>query len=116
MAGSAGVMVMDDSTCMLEALFAATKFFADESCGQCSPCREGAGWLHKVVGRIAEGRGQPGDLDHLLKTAQGIAGGTICALGDAAAVPVVSYITKFRDEFESHVREGRCPLTAEVTA
>ncbi len=110
MAGSAGVIVMDDSTCMVRALWYASKFFGHESCGQCSPCREGTGWIFKVVDRIAQGRGRPGDLDMLLKTAGNMEGRTICVFADAAAWPVQSYIGKFRSEFEHHVREGRCDL------
>ncbi len=110
MAGSAGVIVMDDSTCMVRALWYASKFFAHESCGQCSPCREGTGWIFKIVDRIARGEGRPQDLDVLLGIAGGMEGRTICVFADAAAWPVQSYITKFRDEFEFHVREKRCNL------
>jgi NADH-quinone oxidoreductase subunit F len=118
MAGSAGVIVMDDTTCMLQALWYAAKFFAHESCGQCSPCREGTGWVFKVVDRIMRGQGRPEDLDTLLGIATNMEGRTICVFADAAAWPVQSYITKFRDEFEWHIREGRCNLSvasSEVT-
>ncbi len=110
MAGSAGIMVMDDRTCMLQALLWAAKFFAHESCGQCSPCREGTGWQYKIIKRIAAGHGRPQDLDNLLGIAGNMEGKTICVFADAAAWPVQSYITKFRDEFEYHVREKRCNL------
>ncbi len=100
MAGSAGVMVMDEDTDMVEALKVATRFFAHESCGQCSPCREGTGWMYKIVKRICDGKGRAQDINNLLSIGQNISGTTICALGDAAAMPVTSYITKFRDEFE----------------
>jgi len=110
MAGSAGIVVMDEATCMLEALWYAAKFFAHESCGQCSPCREGTGWIFKVVDRIRQGRGRPEDLDTLLGIASGMEGRTICVFADAAAWPVQSYITKFRDEFEHHIREGACDI------
>jgi NADH-quinone oxidoreductase subunit F len=106
MAGSGGVIVMDETTCIVEALEAASKFFADESCGQCSPCREGTGWVHRIMRRIIEGRGTPGDLDDLLTIAGGMEGNTICVFADAAAWPVQSYITKFRDEFERYIRAG----------
>jgi NADH-quinone oxidoreductase subunit F len=108
MAGSGGVIVMDDRTCMVEALQSAAKFFAHESCGQCSPCREGTGWIHRIVGRIAEGQGRLQDLDDLLSIAHAMEGKTICVFADAAAWPVQSYITKFRAEFEEHIRSGRC--------
>jgi len=113
MAGSAGIVVMDDTTCMVRALWYASKFFAHESCGQCSPCREGTGWIFKIVDRIMRGQGCPQDLDNLLGIATGMEGRTICVFADAAAWPVQSYITKFRDEFEFHVREKRCNLASQ---
>jgi len=116
MAGSAGVIVMDDSTCMAQALWYASKFFAHESCGQCSPCREGTGWIFKIIDRIMQGRGRPQDLDVLLAAAGNMEGRTICVFADAAAWPVQSYITKFRSEFEHHIREGRCDLGAGAPA
>jgi NADH-quinone oxidoreductase subunit F len=116
MAGSGGVIVMDDTTCMLEALQSATKFFAHESCGQCSPCREGTGWIHRIVGRICDGRGRLQDLDDLLAIARDMEGKTICVFADAAAWPVQSYITKFRSEFESHIRTGKCLQSSEGVA
>jgi NADH-quinone oxidoreductase subunit F len=111
MAGSAGVIVMDDTTCMVRALQIAAKFFAHESCGQCSPCREGTGWVFKIVDRIMKGQGRTQDLDVLLSIAGNMEGRTICVFADAAAWPVQSYITKFREEFECHVREKRCDLS-----
>lgn len=108
MAGSGGVIVMDDTTCMLEALQSAAKFFAHESCGQCSPCREGTGWIHRIVRRISDGKGRLQDLDDLLAIARDMEGKTICVFADAAAWPVQSYIAKFRAEFEEHIRTGRC--------
>jgi NADH-quinone oxidoreductase subunit F len=116
MAGSAGVIVMDDSTCMLRALWYAAKFFAHESCGQCSPCREGTGWIFKVIDRIMKGQGRPEDLDNLLKISGAMEGRTICVFADAAAWPVQSYITKFREEFAFHIREKRCNLPMGATA
>ncbi|MBI3320904.1 MAG: NADH-quinone oxidoreductase subunit NuoF [Candidatus Omnitrophica bacterium] len=111
MVGSAGVIVMDDTTCMVQALWYASKFFAHESCGQCSPCREGTGWIFKIVDRILQGHGRPHDLDVLLGVAGNMEGRTICVFADAAAWPVQSYIAKFRDEFDYHIREKRCNLT-----
>ncbi|MBI3312074.1 MAG: NADH-quinone oxidoreductase subunit NuoF [Candidatus Omnitrophica bacterium] len=111
MAGSAGVIAMDETTCMVKVLRAACKFFAHESCGQCSPCREGTGWIYQIITRIDEGQGRAHDLETLLQLATNMEGKTICVFADAAAWPVQSYITKFRDEFEFHVQEKRCPLS-----
>jgi NADH-quinone oxidoreductase subunit F len=108
MAGSGGVIVMDDTTCMVEALQSAAKFFAHESCGQCSPCREGTGWIHRIMQRILQGGGTLRDLDDLLAIAHDMEGKTICVFADAAAWPVQSYIAKFRTEFEEHIRTGKC--------
>src|SRR5437868_10556105 len=101
MAGSGGVVVMDDQTDIPRATWRIMKFFAHESCGQCTPCREGTGWLEKVSRRVAEGRGKDGDIDLLASIAHGIAGNTICALGDAAAWPMLGFLTKFRSDFEA---------------
>ena len=107
MAGSGGVIVMDETTCMVQVLESAARFFADESCGQCSPCREGTGWVHRILRRIVEGRGSIQDLDDLIAIAGDMEGNTICVFADAAAWPVQSYIKKFRHEFEEHIRTGR---------
>ena len=112
MAGSAGIIVMDETTCMVEALYAASHFFHDESCGQCSPCREGTGWIQKVMTRIMKGKGKPEDLDVLLGAARNMEGKTICVFADAAAWPVQSYIQKFRSEFEHHIATGQCDIFA----
>lgn len=116
MAGSGGVIVMDDTTCMVRCLWRVSRFYAEESCGQCTPCREGTPWQTRILRKIEEGRGEPGDVDILLNVAAAIApfppiglGNTICALGDAAALPVHSFVARFRDEFEQHIREKRCP-------
>jgi len=111
MAGSGGVIVMDETTCMVQALQSAARFFAHESCGQCSPCREGTGWIHRIMRRISAGAGRLQDLDDLLAIARDMEGKTICVFADAAAWPVQSYITKFRAEFEAHIRTGRCVHT-----
>jgi len=110
MAGSAGIMVMDETTCMVEALLVTMKFFAHESCGQCSPCREGTGWVDKILQRIWEGRGREKDIDNLLDICSFMGGTTICALADGAAMPLGSYLRKFRNEFEFHIREKRCDV------
>ena len=103
MLGSAGIMVMDETTSMVEALVYACKFFSHESCGQCSPCREGTGWAYKIIKRIYHGEGSLKDLDTLLTIAKNMEGRTICIFADAAAWPIRSYITKFRSEFEEHI-------------
>jgi NADH-quinone oxidoreductase subunit F len=108
MLGAGSVIVMDDSTCMVKALQRIAYFYYEESCGQCTPCREGTGWLYRVVKRIEEGQGRQEDLDRLVDVAENINGNTICALGDAAAAPVVSFIKHFRDEFQYHIDHGRC--------
>lgn len=110
MLGSGGIIVMDGDTCIVKATLSIAKFYAHESCGQCTPCREGTGWMKKILQRIMDGQGREGDPDKLLDIAQNILGNTICPLGDAAAMPVQAFITKFRNEFEFHVREGRCNL------
>ena len=107
MLGSGAIIVIDDSQCMVDMLGVLTHFYHHESCGQCTPCREGTGWLNKIVTSILEGRGRLQDIDLLLKVADNMKGRTICALSDAAALPVLSFVSKFRDEFEFFVREGR---------
>ena len=100
MIGSGGVIVMDDTTCMVQVLERIAYFYFIESCGQCTPCREGTGWLYRTIHRIRTGDGRAEDLDLLLNVADRIEGQTICALGDAAAWPVQSFLKHFRDEFE----------------
>ncbi|HUQ02070.1 MAG TPA: NADH-ubiquinone oxidoreductase-F iron-sulfur binding region domain-containing protein, partial [Kofleriaceae bacterium] len=104
MAGSGGVVVMDDQTDIPMAVWRIMKFYAHESCGQCTPCREGTGWLEKVARRVAHGEGKPTDIDLLATIAHGIAGNTICALGEAAAWPMLGFLTKFRAEFVAKVK------------
>jgi NADH-quinone oxidoreductase subunit F len=106
MAGSGGIVVMDHQTNIPKATWRIMKFFAHESCGQCTPCREGTGWLEKVSRRVANGEGKPGDIDLLASIAHGIAGNTICALGDAAAWPMLGFLTKFRADFEASIRKA----------
>lgn len=105
--GSGGLIVMDDTTDMVKALQRISRFYYSESCGQCTPCREGTGWLYRMLTRIVEGKGQKVDLDRLDDVASKIEGRTICALGDAAAVPVRSFIKHFRPEFEYYIEHGR---------
>lgn len=107
--GSGGVIVFDDSASMPHLLQAMSRFYADESCGECTPCREGTGRMAQIVDRIVAGAGQPDDLDRLLRLAGNIEGRTICGLGDAAVQPVRSMVTKFRGEFESRLRPDAAP-------
>jgi NADH-quinone oxidoreductase subunit F len=106
--GSGAVIVMDDSTCMVKAAMRISRFYYKESCGQCTPCREGTGWMYRIIKRIEEGQGRPEDLDLLLSAADQIAGKTICAFGEAAAWPVQGFLRHFRNEFEYHVTHQRC--------
>jgi NADH-quinone oxidoreductase subunit F len=108
MLGSAGVIVMDDSTCMVNAALRISKFYAEESCGQCTQCREGTEWLHRILARLEKGRGRKGDLELMLDICANMKGKTICPLSDAAAMPIESYIQKFYDEFAAHIQEQRC--------
>ncbi len=107
MAGSGGIVVMDDQTDIPMAVWRIMKFFAHESCGQCTPCREGTGWLEKVSRRVAHGTGKPDDIELLASIAHGIAGNTICALGDAAAWPMLGFLTKYRADFEAKLKNKR---------
>jgi NADH-quinone oxidoreductase subunit F len=116
MLGSGAVIVMDETRCMVRCLERLSYFYFEESCGQCTPCREGTGWLYRMVHRIETGRGRPEDLDQLTRVADNIAGRTICALGDAAALPVKSFIQHFRPEFEHHIAHKRCLVDAPVLA
>jgi NADH-quinone oxidoreductase subunit F len=110
--GSAGIIVMDDTTCMVWAAENLLHFYRHESCGKCTPCREGGDWLHRILGKIERGEGQMKDLDLLLSVSNNILGKTLCAFGDAAATPVLSTIKTFRAEYEAHIREGRCTVPA----
>jgi len=108
MLGSGAVIVMDETTCMVRALERLAWFYHEESCGQCTPCREGTGWMYRVLHRIEHGMGRPEDLDLLRSVAGNIAGRTICALGDAAAGPVQSFVKHFASEFEYHIENKKC--------
>ncbi|MBI4998317.1 MAG: SLBB domain-containing protein, partial [Rhodocyclales bacterium] len=114
MLGSGAVIVMDETVCMVKALERLSYFYYEESCGQCTPCREGTGWLHKIVHRIEHGQGRPADLDLLLDLGGNIAGRTICALGDAAVLPVQGMLRHFRPEFEYHIEHKKCLVPPEV--
>ncbi|MEW6692245.1 MAG: NADH-quinone oxidoreductase subunit NuoF [Pseudomonadota bacterium] len=110
--GSGGMIVMDDSTCMVKALRRISRFYYSESCGQCTPCREGTGWLYRMLTRIVEGKGTLEDLNRLDDVASKIEGRTICALGDAAAMPVRSFLKHFRPEFEYYIEHGHSMVDA----
>ena len=116
MLGSGAVIVLDDTRCMVESLKRLSYFYMHESCGQCTPCREGTGWLWRVVDRIHSGLGRPADIDLLNSVADNIQGRTICALGDASAMPVRAMIKHFRHEFEAMIPQDGKPATAVATA
>ena len=103
MLGSAAIIVIDDKTSILDVLKVVTKFYSHESCGQCTPCRIGNSWINKIVKRIAEGKGKKEDIDNIVRLASNIEGNTLCPLGDAAALPILSITKKFRKELESHL-------------
>ncbi len=110
MLGSGAVIVMDETRCMVRCLLRLSYFYFEESCGQCTPCREGTGWLYRMVHRIEHGKGEPDDLEALGSVSDNIAGRTICALGDAAALPVKSFSRHFRTEFEHHIQYKKCQV------
>lgn len=107
MLGTGGVIVLDETRCMVKALLNLSRFYRNESCGQCTPCREGTGWLVRLIERILRGDGRPEDLDLLDSVAANIQGRTVCALGDAAAMPVRSFLKHFRHEFEYYIGRNR---------
>ena len=108
MLGSGAVIVMNETRCMVKSLLRLSYFYYEESCGQCTPCREGTGWLYRMVDRIEHGKGKPEDLDLLDQVAGNIQGRTICALGDAAAMPVRAFLKHYRDEFMYHIEHKKC--------
>ncbi len=114
--GSAGLIVMDDSVCMVWLAMNLLHFYRHESCGKCTPCREGGDWLYKLLQRVERGEGQMKDIDLLFGVASNIVGKTLCAFGDAAATPVLTTLNHFRNEFEAHIREGRCTLPSDWRA
>jgi len=108
MIGSAGIIAIEEGTCLLDVMMVTMRFYHHESCGQCTPCREGTGWMDKVLHRMLHGHGRMEDVDNLWSIANGVMGNTICPLGDAAAMPTFGFIKKFREEFEAHARTGKC--------
>ncbi len=116
MLGSAGIIVMDETTCMVWAAMNLMHFYKHESCGKCTPCREGGDWLHKILSKIERGEGEMRDLDLLTSVSNNIAGKTLCAFGDAEATPPLTTLKHFRAEYEAHIREGRCTVPADWRA
>jgi NADH-quinone oxidoreductase subunit F len=109
MLGSGGVIVIDESQCMVKLLQVLARFYHHESCGQCTPCREGCGWIEKLLNKFEAGKAAPADIDTLYSVAEGMLGRTICPLADAMAMPVMSFVKKFRAEFEAHAAGRCCP-------
>jgi NADH-quinone oxidoreductase subunit F len=112
MLGSGAIIVMDETTCMVKAAERMIKFFEHESCGKCSPCREGTYWLSQIMERIEQGKGENGDVDLLLDICDNIYAKTLCPMGDGATVPIVSSIKNFRDEYEYHIKNKRCMVSS----
>jgi NADH-quinone oxidoreductase subunit F len=110
MLGSAGVIVIDDRCCMVQLGLRVAQFYMHESCGKCTPCREGTRWMVQLLQKIEDGRAEHGELDLLLSVCDRILGKCLCPLGDAAAMPIASYVSKFRDEYRQHIDEGGCPF------
>jgi NADH-quinone oxidoreductase subunit F len=108
MLGSGGVIIIDESQCMVKLLGVLARFYHHESCGQCTPCREGCGWIEKLLNRLEDGKGSSADIDTLYSVAEGMTGRTICPLADAMAMPLMSFVRKFRGEFEAHARGETC--------
>ncbi len=116
MLGSGAVIVIDDSNCMVDILGTIMHFYHHESCGQCTPCREGTGWLSKITHRIVHGHGENKDIDLIKKVSEQMMGKTICALSDAAAMPAISFVTKFRGEFENYIKKGQTTVGSSAHA
>ena len=114
--GTAGLIVMDEDTDLIKVITRITKFYYHESCGQCTPCREGTGWMFKLLKRFENYEARPEDIDLLLNVANNIEGNTICALGDAAAWPVQSMIKRFRDEFERRTMKSTVAMSPPIAA
>ena len=111
MLGSGGMIIINEETCMVNALRILARFYAHESCGQCTPCREGTGWMYQILERIMRGEGKEDDLKDLEELADGMMGQTVCPLSDAAAMPVKSFLEKYRDEFEYFIKNKRSMVT-----
>jgi NADH-quinone oxidoreductase subunit F len=113
MLGSGAVIVIDERCCMVQLGLRVAQFYMHESCGKCTPCREGTRWMVQLLHAIEEGRAEQHELDLLLDVCDRVLGKCLCPLGDAAAMPVASYVTKFREEFQRHVDDGGCPFGGE---
>ena len=112
MGGSGGVVVMDESTCMVQVAARLSRFFEHESCGQCSVCREGTGWVSEIISRIERGKGVKEDISTLKSIDPNMRGNTICVLSDACAMMFGAILNKFQDEFEDHINKKCCPLNS----
>ena len=110
MLGSGAVIAIDDRCCMVQLGLRVAQFYQHESCGKCTPCREGTRWMVQLLRKIEDGDATQGELDLLLNVCDRILGNCLCPLGDAAAMPIASYVAKFRDEFQQHIEEGGCPF------
>lgn len=110
MLGTKALQIFDDTTCVVRAVRRWTQFYAHESCGKCTPCREGTYWLAQIYERLETGRGTEEDLDKLLDISDNIFGKSFCALGDGAASPILSSLKHFRDEYEAHLDPAGCPI------
>ena len=115
MLGSGAVIVMDERCCMVQLGLRVAQFYMHESCGKCTPCREGTRWMVSILRKIEDGEASQGELDLLLNVCDRILGNCLCPLGDAAAMPVASYVAKFRDEYQRHIDEGGCPFHGDST-
>ena len=115
MLGSGAVIVMDERCCMVQLGLRVAQFYMHESCGKCKPCREGTRWMVSILRKIEDGEASQGELDLLLNVCDRILGNCLCPLGDAAAMPVASYVAKFRDEYQRHIDEGGCPFHGDST-
>jgi NADH-quinone oxidoreductase subunit F len=113
--GSGGMIIIAEGTCMVKLLQVLTHFYHHESCGQCTPCREGTGWLEKIITRIENGQGEMQDLDELTRITKFIQGYTVCPLGDAVCGPIDSFVERFREEFIEHIEKGSCPYGGKFT-
>jgi NADH-quinone oxidoreductase subunit F len=113
MLGSGAVIVIDDRCCMVQLGLRVAQFYMHESCGKCTPCREGTRWMVQILRKIEDGNATQGELDLLLDVCDRILGKCLCPLGDAAAMPIASYVDKFRDEFQAHLDSGACPYAGE---
>jgi NADH-quinone oxidoreductase subunit F len=114
MLGSAAVIVIDETVCMVDALYNLLRFYHHESCGQCTPCREGSGWAERILARLERGHGRQDDVNQLLNIADQAIGKTICVFAEAFGWPIQSYVAKFRDEFERHVTDRKCPFKPDM--